>query len=79
MIKDYRVLIKFNEIWGKIKGLLSIRLHSEPIYDDEYIKPKVRSFNGEIHATFWGGKLPKEGIHFTSIAVIAIDLITRID
>ena len=45
MIKNDRVLTKFDEIQGKIKGLLE--LHSKPIYDEKYIKTKARSFNGE--------------------------------
>ena len=52
MIKNDRVLIKYNEIWCKINRLLGIKLHSEPIYDDKYIETKVRPFNGEIYTTF---------------------------
>ena len=42
MIKDDKVLIKFKEIWGKVREPLGIKLHSKPIYDDKYIKTKVR-------------------------------------
>ena len=52
MIKNDRVLIKYNEIWCKINRLLGIKLHSEPIYDDKYIETKVRPFNGEIYTIF---------------------------
>lgn len=69
MIKDYRVLIELNEIWGKVKGILGIRLHSEPVYNDEYIKAMVKSINGEIHTNFMGEKIPKEGIHCVCIAI----------
>ena len=77
MIKDARVLIKHSEIWGKIKELLGIKLHSEAIYDKKYIKSKLSSFNGEIHTTIWGNKISKEGIHYTSLAVIIIDSIIK--
>lgn len=73
MIKDDTVLIKCNEIWDEIKGLLSIKLHSEPIYDDIYIKTKARSFNGEIYTIFLGSRIQKEGIHYTCIMVITLD------
>ena len=79
MIKNDRVLIKYNEIWGKINRLLVIKLHSEPIYDDKYIETKVRPFNGEIHTTFWCGKIPNEGIHYTCIRVIMIHSIMKMD
>ena len=34
MIKDDSVLNKYNEIWDKIKEKLSIKFHSEPVYDE---------------------------------------------
>ena len=79
IIKDDILLIKYSEVWGKIKRLLGIKLHSEPIYDDKYIKSRVRSFNDETHTTFWVNKISKEGIHYTYIAVIIIDSIMRMD
>ena len=42
-IGDESVYIKHNQIWNKIKDLLNIRFHSEPIYDDNYIKTKVKN------------------------------------
>ena len=48
VIKDDDVLDKYNEIWDKIKETLSIKFHSMPVYDEKYIKAKVREFNGVI-------------------------------
>ena len=42
------VLDKYYEIWDKIKKTLSIKLHSMPVYDEKYMKVKVREFNGVI-------------------------------
>ena len=42
VIKDDDVLDKYNEIWDKIKGKLSTKFHSMPVYDEIYIKAKVR-------------------------------------
>ena len=42
MVKDHDVLDKYNEIWNKIKGELNIKFHSMPVYDEKYIKVKVR-------------------------------------
>ena len=41
-IKGDDVLDKYNEIWDKIKETLNIKFHSMPIYDEKYIKVKVR-------------------------------------
>ena len=35
-IEDEDVYLKYNQIWNKIKDLLNVRLHSEPMYDDKY-------------------------------------------
>ena len=42
MVKDDSVLNKYNEIWDKIKEKLNIKFHSMPVYDQTYIKTKVR-------------------------------------
>ena len=39
------MLNKYNEIWDKIKEKLSIKFHSEPVYDQTYIKTKVNISN----------------------------------
>ena len=52
-IEDEMVYVKYNNIWNKIKDLLSgIRLQSEPIYDDSYIKTKVKTFSEVIKTMF---------------------------
>ena len=52
--KDDDLLGKYNEIWDKIKGKLNIEFHSMPVYDEKYIKAKVREFNGVIKTNFLG-------------------------
>ena len=43
-IEDESVCLNYNEIWNKIKELLGgVKFHSEPIYDDSYIKTKVKT------------------------------------
>ena len=41
-IGDEDIYLKYNEIWNKIKSMLNVKLHSRPIYDEKYIKTKVR-------------------------------------
>ena len=54
MVKDDDVLDKYNEIWDKIKEKLNIKFHSMLVYDETYIKAKVREFNGKIKTNFLG-------------------------
>ena len=48
MIKYHTVLEKYNEIWNKVKKALNIKFHSTPVYDEKYIKVKVKEFNGVV-------------------------------
>ena len=78
-IETDNVFLEYNEIWNKIKRTLGIRFHSQVIYDEKYIKAKVKTFNGVINAVFSDNKIPKEGIHYTRIAAICIDSVMKID
>ena len=79
LIKDDSVLNKFYEIWNKIKEKLSIKFHSKPIYDQTYIKTKVREFDGKIKTNFLGNEIPKENMHYTCIACITIDSVMKMN
>ena len=60
-IEDDKVYLKYNKIWNKIKELLGgVKLFSQPIYDDSYIKSKVKTFRDIIKTVFDGNKMPKE-------------------
>ena len=77
IIKDDDVLDKYNEIWKKIKKTLNIKFHSMLVFDEKYIKAKVREFNGVIKTNFFGVEIPKENMYCTCIACITIDSVMR--
>ena len=79
VIKDDYVLDKYNEIWDKIKETLNIKFHRMPVYDEKYIRAKVREFNSAIKRNFLGDKIPKESEHYTWIACITIDSVMRME
>ena len=63
----------------KIKETLSIKFHSEPVYDQTYIKAKVREFDGKIKTNFLSNDVPKENMHYTCIACITINSVMTMD
>ena len=79
VIKDDDVLDKYNEIWDKIKETLSIKFHSMPVYDEKYMKAKVREFNGVIKTNFSEDKIAKENMHYTCLSRITIDSVMRME
>ena len=78
-IEDESGYLKYTEIWNKIKGLLSVKFYSQPIYDDKYIKTEVETFNNMTDTLFSGDKIPKERNHYVCIAAICIDSVLRVD
>ena len=48
-----------------IKNKLGIKFYSEPIYEQKYLKAKVREFDGVIKTNFLGNDTPKENMHYT--------------
>ena len=68
LVRDDNVLDKYNKIWDKIKKKVSIKFHSQLVYDETYIKVKVREFDCKIKTNFLGNEVSKEQMHYTCIA-----------
>ena len=79
LIKDDEVSKKYDKIWDVIKNKLSIKFHSDPIYEQKYLKAKIREFYGVIKTNFLDNDMPKENMHYTCIACITIDSVMKID
>ena len=70
---------KYEQIFDVIKYKPGIKFHSKPIYEQKYLKAKVREFDGVIKTNILGNDMPKENMHYTCIACITIDSVMRID
>ena len=72
-MKDDELLEKYNEIWEKVKNSLKKDFDSEPVYNEKYLKAKIKSYNGKVNASFYNNKIPTEGFHFICLSVTLID------
>ena len=72
-IKDNELLKKYNEIWEKVKNSIKKEFDSEPVYNEKYVKAKIKSYNGKIDTNFHNNKIKKEGSNFICLLVILID------
>ena len=79
LIKDEEVGEKHKQIWNVIKNKLEIKFHSDPVYEQKHVKTKVREHDGVIKTNFLDNGIPKENIHYTSIACITIDSVMKMD
>ena len=78
-IEDDEVYTKYNNIWNKIKELLgNIKLDSDVIYDDHYIKTKVKTFK-TVKALFSDNIIPEEKVECECISCISADSVLKID
>ena len=59
------------------KGELNTKFHITAVYDEKYIKAKVREFSSEIKTNFLGDEVLKENEHYACIACITIDSVMR--
>ena len=79
LIKNSKVWEKYEDIWNVIKNKLNIKFHSQPIYENKYLKTKVREFDGSIKTNFLGNNIPKENSHYTCIACITVHSVMKMN
>ena len=77
LIKNSEVWEKYEDIWDVIKNKLSIKFHSQPIYENKYSKAKVRELDGSIKINFLGNNIPKENTYYICIACITLDSVLK--
>ena len=57
LIKDDELLEKCNEVWEKVKNRLREEFDSEPVYNEKYLKAKIKSYNEKINTNFHDNKI----------------------
>ena len=66
-----------NTIWEKVKNSLKKEFDSEPVYNEKYLKAKIKSYNGKISTNFHDNKIPEEGSQLICLSVILINSVFR--
>ena len=77
LIKNSEVWKKYEDIWNVITNKLNIKFHSQPIYENKYLKTKVREFDGSIKTNFLGNNIPKENTYYTCTTCITVDSVFK--
>ena len=72
LIEDDDLLEKYNSIWGKVSADMKKEFHSEPVYNKESLKSKVK-FHGDEVTNFYNKKISKVDSNHTCLAVIRLD------
>ena len=53
-IDDEKLLEMYKAIWNKIEDLKNIKLNALPVYDDRYIKTKIKTYGDNACTNFPG-------------------------
>ena len=61
-IADEKLLEKYKPIWINIKDLKNVKLNALPVYDDRYIKTKIRIFSDKVYTNFRGLNAPEDNL-----------------
>ena len=79
IVKDKKLLKKYNKIWKTIEGLMKITFESKPVYgeDVKYIKTKIKTYAGNIITNFHNKKMPKEKPPCKCLLIIMIDSVIK--
>ena len=72
LIKDDKLLEKYNKIQKKVKIVIEKEFDSEPVYNEKYLKAKTNSYNRKINTNFDNNKIPKECSQFICLSVTLI-------
>ena len=72
LIKDEKLLEKYNEIWKNVSNIIKKEFDSKPVCNKKYL---ITNINTNFH----NSKIPKEGPQCISVSVILIDSVYRKD
>ena len=60
LIKDEELLKKYNKFWDKVSNNIKTDFDSEPVYNEKYLKTKIKTYEGKISTNFHDDRIPKE-------------------
>ena len=72
LIENDGLLGKYNTIGDKVSANIKNEFNSEPVYNKEFLKTKLKSHGDEV-ADFYDKKILKVDSNHTCLAVISLD------
>ena len=64
---------------SKTSNLLKKKFDSEPLYDNIYMKTKIKIHNNELNTNFHANKIPEDNVSCTCLSVRSLDSIVNVD
>ena len=81
VVDDAELLIKYTEIWNKIRNLINKKFDSEPVYNNKHINTKSKLCNNDIKTNFHEEnnirEVPKENCAYKYLSLISLDSVIK--
>ena len=77
IIEEDQLLEKCNKIWNEVSKSINKEFDSDLVYNEKYLRIKIKSDESKINPNFLIDKIPKEGGHCISLSVILIDSVLK--
>ena len=77
MIKNDKLLEKHNKNWDKVSNSMKKALDNKPIFNEKYLKTKIKFYEKKINTNFHGGKVPKQSSQCICLSVILVDSVFK--
>ena len=77
LLKDSKLLEKYNEIWDEVSNTFKNGLNSEPVYNEKYLKIKINLIKEKTRHIFKEKKIPKEDSQSICLSVTLIDSVFK--
>ena len=69
----------WNKICYTVSSTIKKGLGSKPVYNEKYLKTKIKSWKERISTNFQSDKLPVEGSHWICLSLIMVNSHVKID
>ena len=73
LIKNEKLLEKYNKFCKNVSNIIKNEIDSKPIYNEKYLKVKVKYYNGKVNTNFHNNKTRKESFQYICLSIILID------
>ena len=77
LIKDNKLLEKYNRIWNKFGNVIKKGFDNDPVYNDRYLKTKIKHYEVKVNTNFHNDEMPKESSQCRSM--VLIDSVFKMD
>ena len=73
LIKDNKLLEKYNRIWNKFGNVIKKGFDNDPVLNDKYLKTKIKYYEIKVNPNLHNDKMPKEGSQCICQSMVLID------